>query len=63
MIYTEGFVCDRCCKAKGKKRKENKFMAKRLPSTKLGSFIENRVNNFLKAKSNARGNLLLLFFP
>ena len=51
-IWPEGFVCDRCCKAKGKKRKENKFMAKRLPTTKLGSHIENRVNNYLKQKSN-----------
>lgn len=51
-IWPEGFVCERCYKAKGKKRKENKYMAKRLPTTKLGSHIENRVNNFLRLKSN-----------
>ncbi|KAK4337365.1 hypothetical protein RND71_043322 [Anisodus tanguticus] len=58
-IWPEGFVCDGCLKAKAKKRKENKFSAKRLPSTKLGSFIENRVNNYLKIKSTDAGEVFI----
>lgn len=51
------FVCENCFKAKGKKRKENKFSAKRLPQSKLGSYIENRVNSFLKKKDTGAGEV------
>ena len=51
------FVCDGCLKARGKKRKENKFSAKRLPQTKLGSYIENKVNNFLKSRDTGAGEV------
>ncbi|RWS27977.1 histone acetyltransferase-like protein 2, partial [Leptotrombidium deliense] len=58
-VWPEGFVCDHCLKPKGKKRKENKFNAKRLPQTKLGAFIENRVNNFLRKKESGAGEVYI----
>ncbi|KAF0295122.1 Histone acetyltransferase p300 [Amphibalanus amphitrite] len=54
-IWPQGFTCDNCLKAKGMKRKENRFNAKRLPATKLGTYIENRVNNYLKKKESGAG--------
>lgn len=51
------FTCDNCLKKKGAKRKENKFNAKRLPITKLGVYIETRVNNFLKKKEAGAGEV------
>lgn len=56
-IWPGGFVCDNCLKKKGTKRKENKFNAKRLPTTKLGIYIETRVNNFLKKKEAGAGEV------
>ena len=58
-IWPEGFVCDGCLKTKAKKRKDNKFSARRLPSTKLGSYIENRVNSFLKVKELGAGEVFI----
>ncbi|XP_035380966.1 histone acetyltransferase p300 [Electrophorus electricus] len=51
-IWPSGFVCDGCLKKSNKTRKENKYSAKRLPQTKLGSFLETRVNDFLKRQSH-----------
>lgn len=56
-IWPGGFVCDNCLKKKGAKRKDNKFNAKRLPTTKLGIYIETRVNNFLKKKEAGAGEV------
>ncbi|KAK9738583.1 TAZ zinc finger [Popillia japonica] len=56
-IWASGFTCDECHKKKGSKRKENKFNAKRLPVTKLGVYIETRVNNFLKKKEAGAGEV------
>ncbi|VEN43169.1 unnamed protein product [Callosobruchus maculatus] len=56
-IWPAGFTCDECLKAKGQKRKENKFNAKRLPVTNLGLYIENRVNIFLKKKEAGAGDV------
>jgi len=53
------FTCDNCLKSKNTKRKENKFTAKRLPSTKLGTYIETRVNNFLKKKEAGAGEVFI----
>lgn len=53
------FTCDNCIKKKGAKRKENKFNAKRLPITKLGTYIETRVNNFLKKKEAGAGEVAI----
>ncbi|XP_074552379.1 histone acetyltransferase p300 isoform X2 [Halichoeres trimaculatus] len=47
-IWPSGFVCDHCLKKSNKTRKENKYAAKRLPQTKLGSYLETRVNDYLK---------------
>uniref|UniRef100_A0A7N8XYB3 histone acetyltransferase n=1 Tax=Mastacembelus armatus TaxID=205130 RepID=A0A7N8XYB3_9TELE len=51
-IWPLGFVCDGCLKKTNKTRKENKYSAKRLPQTKLGSFLEMRVNEFLKRQNH-----------
>ncbi|KAJ1174143.1 hypothetical protein NDU88_005966 [Pleurodeles waltl] len=51
-IWPTGFVCDGCLKKSGRTRKENKFSAKRLPTTRLGTFLENRVNDYLRRQSH-----------
>ena len=56
-IWPQGFTCDNCLKGRGEKRKENKFGARRLPTTKLSMFIENRVNNYLKKKEAGAGEV------
>lgn len=56
-IWPQGFCCDNCLKKKGGKRKENKFSAKKLPTSKLGIYIETRVNNFLKKKEAGAGEV------
>ncbi|TKS90103.1 Histone acetyltransferase p300 [Collichthys lucidus] len=48
----ELFVCDGCFKKANKTRKENKYSAKRLPQTKLGCYLETRVNDFLKRQNH-----------
>jgi len=53
------FTCDNCFKSKNEKKKENKFCAKRLPTTKLGTYIETRVNNFLKKKEAGAGEVVI----
>ncbi|KAK6630216.1 hypothetical protein RUM43_015009 [Polyplax serrata] len=58
-IWPNGFTCDNCLKKKGAKRKENKFNAKRLPVTKLGTYIETRVNNYLKKKEAGAGEVAI----
>uniref|UniRef100_A0A3Q3VT39 histone acetyltransferase n=1 Tax=Mola mola TaxID=94237 RepID=A0A3Q3VT39_MOLML len=45
------FVCEGCFKKTNKTRKENKYSAK-LPQTKLGSYLETRVNDFLKRQNH-----------
>uniref|UniRef100_A0A4X1W472 histone acetyltransferase n=1 Tax=Sus scrofa TaxID=9823 RepID=A0A4X1W472_PIG len=52
IIWPSGFVCDGCLKKTARTRKENKFSAKRLPSTRLGTFLENRVNDFLRRQNH-----------
>lgn len=56
-IWPSGFCCENCLKKKGVKRKENKFNAKRLPTSKLGVYIETRVNNYLKKKEAMAGEV------
>ena len=53
------YTCDNCLKKKGQKRKDNKFSAKRLPVTKLGTYIETRINNFLKKKEAGAGEVAI----
>ncbi|XP_067166598.1 histone acetyltransferase p300 isoform X2 [Apteryx mantelli] len=52
IIWPSGFLCDGCLKKTGRTRKENKFSAKRLPATRLGTFLENRVNDFLRRQNH-----------
>ncbi|CAG5897786.1 unnamed protein product [Menidia menidia] len=52
VIWPSGFICDNCLKKSGKTRKENKFSAKRLQSTRLGTYIEDRVNKYLKRQNH-----------
>ena len=56
-IWPQGFTCDNCLRGRNERRKENKYGAKRLPTTKLSTFIENRVNNFLKKKEAGAGEV------
>merc|ERR1719210_2455691 len=51
------FKCDGCHKAAGTSRKENRFTAKRLQTTRLGNYIETRVNNFLRKKEADAGDV------
>ncbi|XP_014839101.1 PREDICTED: CREB-binding protein-like isoform X1 [Poecilia mexicana] len=52
VIWPSGFVCDNCLRKSGKTRKENKFSAKRLQTTRLGTYIEDRVNKYLKRQNH-----------
>uniref|UniRef100_A0A3P8WIV3 histone acetyltransferase n=1 Tax=Cynoglossus semilaevis TaxID=244447 RepID=A0A3P8WIV3_CYNSE len=52
VIWPSGFICENCLKKSGKTRKENKFSAKRLQSTRLGTYIEDRVNKYLKRQNH-----------
>ncbi|CAB1338236.1 unnamed protein product [Coregonus sp. 'balchen'] len=51
-IWPLGFNCDGCLKKLNKTRRENKYAAKRLPHTKLGCYLETRVNDYLKRQSH-----------
>ncbi|KAG9340446.1 hypothetical protein JZ751_021559 [Albula glossodonta] len=52
MLDPEPFICNNCLKKSGKTRKENKFAAKRLQTTRLGMYIEDRVNKYLKRQNH-----------
>ncbi|CAJ1075040.1 CREB binding protein b isoform X3 [Xyrichtys novacula] len=52
VIWPSGFICDNCLKKSGKSRKDNKFSAKRLQTTRLGTYIEERVNKYLKRQNH-----------
>uniref|UniRef100_A0A671Y8Q0 histone acetyltransferase n=1 Tax=Sparus aurata TaxID=8175 RepID=A0A671Y8Q0_SPAAU len=52
IIQPFNFICDNCLKKSGKTRKENKFSAKRLQTTRLGTYIEDRVNKYLKRQNH-----------
>nr|XP_057905325.1 CREB binding protein b isoform X2 [Doryrhamphus excisus] len=52
VIWPSGFICDNCLKRAGKTKKENRFSAKRLQSTRLGTYIEDRVNKYLKRQNH-----------
>ncbi|XP_043945276.1 CREB-binding protein [Protopterus annectens] len=52
IIWPTGFICDNCLKKTGRTRKENKFTAKRLQTTRLGNHLEDRVNKFLRRQNH-----------
>eukprot|EP00118_Oscarella_pearsei_P006690 m.30696 g.30696 ORF g.30696 m.30696 type:complete len:1866 (+) comp31380_c0_seq1:236-5833(+) len=58
-ISQAGFQCDGCLKKGGQKRKENKYTSKRLPVTRLGSYLESRVNNYLRASNLHNGDITI----
>ena len=53
------FVCGSCHEKRASKRVDNRFTAKRLPTTRLGNFIETRVNNFLRKKEAESGEVYI----
>ena len=56
-LYQCRYKCDGCHKAAGTIRRENKYTAKKLQTTRLGSYIETRVNNFLRKKEAESGDV------
>ncbi|KAL3315451.1 hypothetical protein Ciccas_005917 [Cichlidogyrus casuarinus] len=58
-IWPTGFVCPGCLRERGLKRKENKFTARKLPQTRLSTFLERRVNDFLKKKEGGTGEVTI----
>jgi len=58
-IWRSGYICDNCHKIKSSKRNENRYTAKRLPTTRLGTYIETRVNNFLRKKEADSGEVYI----
>lgn len=58
-IWPRGFTCEKCLEKKQQKRKINRFNAKSLPVSKLGIYIETRVNNFLKKKEAGAGEVYI----
>ena len=53
------FKCQGCHEKGGSKKVENKYTAKRLPTTRLGNYIETRVNNFLRKKETDAGEVYI----
>uniref|UniRef100_A0A672HXX2 histone acetyltransferase n=1 Tax=Salarias fasciatus TaxID=181472 RepID=A0A672HXX2_SALFA len=51
VIWPSGFICDNCLKKGGKSRKENKATKTEM-STRLGMYIEDRVNKYLKRQNH-----------
>lgn len=58
-IFIYRFVCVSCHEKRNSKRIDNRFTAKRLPVTRLGNFIETRVNNFLRKKEAESGEVYI----
>ncbi|TNM96671.1 hypothetical protein fugu_014827 [Takifugu bimaculatus] len=52
VLHNETIWPSGCLKMSNKTRKENKYSAKRLPQTKLGSYLETRVNDFIKRQNH-----------
>ncbi|XP_065885068.1 CREB-binding protein-like isoform X2 [Dysidea avara] len=58
-LWPEGYHCRTCAKKLGIPKKENKFSAKRLAPTRLGTFLEDRVNNFLHQANVTTGEITI----
>ncbi|ESN92547.1 hypothetical protein HELRODRAFT_130363, partial [Helobdella robusta] len=58
-VWQGSFVCQQCSTANNIKRKENKYTAKRLPQTKLGTYLEARVNSFLTKSDCGAGEVTI----
>ena len=55
------FVCDKCLSAQKKKKKENRFVAAKLPECELSKHIEDRVNCHIRNhdKNNEAGHVFI----
>lgn len=58
-MWPKGFVCENCLKKKGVKREVNKFSAKNLYKSRLGMYIEARVNDFLQLKKTGANKVYI----
>ncbi|CAI2348116.1 unnamed protein product [Caenorhabditis sp. 36 PRJEB53466] len=52
-VYPEGFICPSCRTAKKYPKQENKYLASKLPPNKLSTYLEDRVNGFIKRQLQA----------
>ncbi|OAF69758.1 hypothetical protein A3Q56_02475 [Intoshia linei] len=59
LITSELFVCDFCVKEQSLTKLETKVSFKRLQSTKMGTYLENRLNSFLKKKDEYVGEIIV----
>ena len=57
LFYLNRFVCDGCYEKRGTRKNENRYTAKKLQTTRLGNYIETRVNNFLRKKETDAGDV------
>ncbi|EFP09486.1 CRE-CBP-1 protein [Caenorhabditis remanei] len=55
-VYSDGFICECCRTAKKYPKPENKYLASKLPHNKLSSFLEDRVNGFIKKQLQAEAH-------
>lgn len=55
-VYPEGFICECCRTAKKYAKQENKYLASKLPHNKLSTFLEDRVNGFIKKQLQAEAH-------
>ncbi|CAF1375060.1 unnamed protein product [Rotaria sordida] len=58
-IWSEGFICKTCIHEYNIKRKENPYIASKLPINDLASRLEQRVNNFLRNKNCQTGHVTI----
>ncbi|CAA82353.3 Protein cbp-1 [Caenorhabditis elegans] len=55
-VYPEGFICECCRTAKKYQKPDNKYLASKLPHNKLSTFLEDRVNGFIKKQLQAEAH-------
>ena len=53
------YICDNCHKRRTTKRRTNPYASRNLPTTRLGTYIETRVNNFLRKKEADAGEVYI----
>ena len=58
-IRCSRYICDNCHKRRNTKKRQNPFASKNLPTTRLGTYIETRVNNFLRKKEADAGEVYI----
>ncbi|XP_033112096.1 histone acetyltransferase p300-like [Anneissia japonica] len=58
-IWPEGFKCGNCKKSNGMTEEIHNFNAKKLPIRKLGTHLENRVNEYLQKHCSGAGEITI----